>query len=470
MQDKKPPATNRFVGQAMLLFLDQILVAITNWLYWLVISRFTVTSEIGQATSVYSLVLLMSTLAQVGLEYPLLKKSSLPRSQILGTALTIELTILPGLITALILLAYTSVYHASLSELLWVAVVLLALSPISFIARFALLGISNARSVLIFDVLATSAKFLAAYILLSMGFGAFGILFSFVVASLVAAAGMLAIVRWRLPLKLVRNKRFIIEVFKEGLSNAPSKLSRIMVTTLSVILLASFGISDSDIGIFYIAMMLSVVGASLALSMSFTVIPASTESKVDLSSGSLRLGLSLTAPVVAALIVAPRDILSIIGPEYTSADSILLVLSMGILPTSVALNAISKFNNLGYGRKIIAIGIIQVAAFLTFFLILVPNYGSLGAAYSILISSTASAIFALPLFERAEKRAVAVSVASVIIGSIIGYAISFMFEYGLLAIISSVVATSVVLLAFRNTSVSELRQLIRTINKSKAIP
>src|SRR5918999_1300820 len=162
MQGKKPPATNRFVSQAMLLFLDQILVAITNWLYWLVISRFTLTSEIGQATSVYSLVLLLSTSSQIGLEYPLLKKSSLPRSQILGTALTIELILIPGVATALILLAYTNVYHASLSEFLWVAVVLLALSPISFIGRFALLGISNARSVLIFDVLAACAKFLAA--------------------------------------------------------------------------------------------------------------------------------------------------------------------------------------------------------------------------------------------------------------------------------------------------------------------
>jgi O-antigen/teichoic acid export membrane protein len=470
MQDKKPTATNRFVGQGMLLFFDQILVAITNWLYWLVVSRFTVTSEIGQATSVYSLVLLMSTLAQVGLEYPLLKKSSLHRSQILGTALTIELILLPGLIAALILLAYTDVYHASLSELLWVAVVLLALSPISFIARFALLGISNARSVLIFDVLATSCKFLVAYILLSMGLGPFGIIFSFVMASLVAAVGMLAIVRRRLPLTLVRSKRYIIEVLKEGLSNAPSKLSRIMITTLSVILLASFGISDSDIGIFYIAMMLSVVGASLALSMSFTVIPASTESKVDLSSGSLRLGLSLTAPVVAALIVAPKEILSIIGPEYASAGTILLVLSMGILPTTVAMNAISKFNNLGHGRKIIAIGVIQVVGFLTSFFILVPYYSSLGAAYSILIAYTASAVFAVPLFERAERRYIANSVIAVIIGSITGYVINFMFEHSLLTIISSVVATSVVLLALRNTSVSELRQLIRSMNKPSSIP
>ena len=111
MEDKKPPMRNKFVGQGMLLFFDQLMVGVTNWLYWLVISRFTLASEIGQATSVYSLVLLLATLSQIGLEYPLLKKSSLPRSQILGTALTIELILIPGFIAALILLAYTNVYH-----------------------------------------------------------------------------------------------------------------------------------------------------------------------------------------------------------------------------------------------------------------------------------------------------------------------------------------------------------------------
>jgi hypothetical protein len=74
------------------------------------------------------------------------------------------------------------------------------------------------------------------------------------------------------------------------------------------------------------------------------------------------------------------------------------------------------------------------------------------------------------LFRSAERRYIANSVVAVIIGCISGYAISFMFEYSLLTIISSVVAASIVLLALRSTSVSELRQLIMGINKSKAIP
>jgi O-antigen/teichoic acid export membrane protein len=461
MDDKKPPVANKFVSQGILLSINQILVAISNWLYWLVISRIALPSEIGQAISVYNLVLLIATLSQMGLEYPLLKKSSVRSSQVFGTALMIEVITIPGLISALIVLAHTDAYHESLSEFLWVAVILLGVSPISFIARYALLGISNARIVIIFDGLAICAKFLSAYILLSLELGAFAILFSFMLYYLVAAVGMLAIVRSQLQFTLVRHKRYIIELVMEGLSNAPSVLSRTIIITLSVILLAALGVSDSDIGIFYIALMLSIVGGNLALSMSFTVIPASTESKLDLSSGSLRLGLSLTAPIVAAFIVAPQDILRIIGPQYASADTVLLVLSMAILPTAVAMNSISKFNNLDHRRKIIIIGIIQLVGFLMSFIILVPYYGNLGAAYSILIAFTSSALVAIFMFEGAPIRYVANSVAAVIAGCAAGYAANFLLGHSLPTIVSSVVVTSLVLLALRNTSVSELRQLIR---------
>jgi O-antigen/teichoic acid export membrane protein len=465
MQKKGSPAltTNKFIGQGILLFTDQILVSITNWLYWIMVSRLASTSEIGQATSVYSLVLLISTVCQIGLEYPLLKKASLHRSQILGTALAIELILTSASIAAIIFLANTDMYHASLGQYVLVAVALLVFSPISFVGRFALLGISNARAVLAFDVAATIAKFLSAYILLSMGFGAFGILVSFMIASLVAAITMILIAGRRLSLRPIRDKRYIVEVIKEGLSNAPSKLSRTMIITLSVILLASYGISDSDIGIFYIALMISIVGAGLAASMSFTVIPASAESKADLSSGSLRLGLSFTAPLIAALVVAPRYILSIIGMEYATADTILLVLSIAILPTAIMMNAVSKFNNSGEQRKIIAIGLIQIAVFLISFVVLVPYYGSLGAAYAILITYVASAAYALCWFKWAERRYIANSIVAIVLGCAAGYAIDLILDQSLAAIVTSVLITSVILLALKNTSISEMRQLVKTI-------
>jgi O-antigen/teichoic acid export membrane protein len=213
--------------------------------------------------------------------------------------------------------------------------------------------------------------------------------------------------------------------------------------------------------------MISIVGAGLASSMSFTVIPASSESKADLSSGSLRLGLSLTAPVIAALVVAPKDILSIIGMEYATAHAVLLVLSMGILPTAIVMNAISKFNNSGEQRKIIAIGLIQIAGFITSFMLLVPYYGSLGAAYSILIAYSASSAFSVYWFERSQRRYIAASLVAVIIGSATGYTISLILDYSLIIIISSVVATLAVVLALRTTSTFEIRQLIKSVMKPR---
>jgi O-antigen/teichoic acid export membrane protein len=349
-----------------------------------------------------------------------------------------------------------------------VAIALLVFSPITFISRFALLGISKARTVLVLDIAASVAKFLIAYILLTMGFGAFGILFSFMIASLVTAITMISIAGRRLSLRPVRDKRRIIEVLREGLSNAPSKLSRTIIVTLSVILLAPFGISDSDIGIFYIALMISVVGATFAVSMSFTVIPASSELKADLSSRSLRIGLSFTAPVIAALVMAPRDILSIIGMEYAAADTVLLVLSLGILPTAIVMNAISKFNNSGEHKKIIALGLIQIAGFLTSFVVLVPYYGTLGAAYSILIAYTASSVCALYWSERVERRYIASSIVAVVLGCAAGYAINLMLDHNSLATVAtSVIITSVILLALKNISISEMRQLIATVRNPK---
>ena len=465
MQKKGSALTNKFVGQGILLFIDLTLISVANWLYWLIVSRLASTSEIGQATSVYSLVLLITTVSQIGLEYPLLKKSSLHRSQILGTALAIELILASGSIAAVIFLANTDMYHASLEGyVLLVAIALLVFSPITFISRFALLGISKARTVLVLDIAASVAKFLIAYILLTMGFGAFGILFSFMIASLVTAITMISIAGRRLSLRPVRDKRHIIEVLREGLSNAPSKLSRTIIVTLSVILLAPFGISDSDIGIFYIALMISVVGATFAVSMSFTVIPASSELKADLSSRSLRIGLSFTAPVIAALVMAPRDILSIIGMEYAAADTVLLVLSLGILPTAIVMNAISKFNNSGEHKKIIALGLIQIAGFLTSFVVLVPYYGTLGAAYSILIAYTASSVCTLCWSERVERRYIANSIVAVVLGCAAGYAINLMLDHNSLATVAtSVIITSVILLALKNISISEMRQLIETV-------
>ena len=89
--------------------------------FWLVISKFISAEEVGQATTVFSLVVLITTLTQLGLEYPLLKRSSNERSRILGSSLAIELLIT---LTAIPLVYYLlNLYEESVQRFTLIAMI-----------------------------------------------------------------------------------------------------------------------------------------------------------------------------------------------------------------------------------------------------------------------------------------------------------------------------------------------------------
>jgi O-antigen/teichoic acid export membrane protein len=461
---------NNFVGQGALLFIDQILIAATNWIFWLIISKFTYVSEIGQATVIYSLVLLFSTLSQLGLEYPLLKKSQSQRSSILISALAIETIITIILIPILYYIGSSNAYHSFASGYFWITMSLLALTSIGFVARFALLGISDAKNILIWDVIGTASKFILGLVLVSIGLGAFGILLSFLLYSAVITTATLALSLKKFGITrhydVPWNLKGFFQVIREALVNTPAKFSRIVILSLSVVLLGFFGTSDSEIGIFYMAMMISIVIASLASSISYTVIPASSVAKSDLTDSSLRIGLSFTSPLITALAVAPVFILSILGPEYMSGGSALFMLSIGILPSIIVMNSISKFNNSNESRKIVVTGSIQVAAFLILFMIFVPIYGIFGAAVSIFVAYLASAIPPLIWSNQPARRFVLNSTVATFSGILLGYGILWGTNstvHPIIAIFASVILTIITTLLLKNTTPREIREILKSI-------
>ena len=236
----------RFIGPGLVLFLDQLIVAAANWFYWLIISKIITPSELGQATVIISLVVLISTISQLGLEYPLLRKSSIHRQQILGTTLAIELLI-TILSVPVIIYVLGYLYVGSLQRFTWIAIGILILSSFSFVSRFALLGISNTKKVLIIDVTGLIAKFVIGFVTVSVGLGTTGILLSVLLQGLLISTSALIITNKIFSFKL-DNIRYIKEIIIDGLVNAPSKLSKAIILSLSVVLLASFGISNSQIG------------------------------------------------------------------------------------------------------------------------------------------------------------------------------------------------------------------------------
>jgi O-antigen/teichoic acid export membrane protein len=453
-----------FANLSTIFFTDQLLVSFGNWLYWLAVSRLTTSSEIGEATIVISLVLLINSLAQLGLEYPLLKKSSIDKSRIVGTVITIEL-----LITLVSLpLVYYVLFEQSLQEFFWISVVILLISGIAFVPRFALFGNSKAKSVLIIDVASTVLKFVIAYVLVSFGLGANGMLLSILAQILlVAVASLIVLSRSNFSFHL-GDVNYFKKIVADGVANFPSKLSRVLILSISVVLLGLFGVSSSEIGIYYVALVIGMIGASVSASMAFMVIPASLASKEELLSDSMRLGLSFSAPIIAALIVAPKFILSLFGVEYASGYALLIILSLAIFPSCIVLNTITKLNYANKQKALLAIGSTEVISFFIAFFFLVPLNGLIGAAVSVLIAFTVSSIISVIMWSQRElTKYIIRSGIATFIGILTGYTAGLLFELPPVILIIVSAGTSLALvIKLKNTSLNEIMQFVSSILKS----
>ena len=473
-QDKSPSDSNAnkniesgshedFVTPGILLFLDNILVSAGGWIYWLIISKITTATEIGIAITIYSLVILVTSIAHLGIEYPLLKKSVFSGSRILGTSLTLELGLIFGSIP-IVLIAINGLYDETTRQFTWILISLLILLTIENVLRFALLGISNSKIVLILDLIAQGIKLPVGFFLVYLSFGAFGLLVSYVVEGIFVVCTSLYFVRKSFSFELGDSKYFK-ETIKDALVNTPAKLSKTIIVTLSIVLLSFMNISDSNIGIFYIALMITIVASSFASSMAYMVIPSSSKLMKDLSRSSLRISLSLTAPIVVALLVAPRSILSLIGPEYENAETVLYILSMSIIPASITMNMISMLNNLGKSKMLILNGLVQILVFLLSFFTFVPIYGTLGAAISILIAYLISSLLFLILTDHRSYTYVINTCFSVFAGFMVGYVTSLIMGHdeGLFVIVFSIVTSIAIIFLLKNMSISETKSLLRPL-------
>ena len=426
----------------------------------------TSSSIVGQATAVYSLVNLVAILAMVGIEYPLLKRSLENRSNILGTAFLIQILTMT-LSVPVIIFMLLNIYEDTAS-LIWMALLILLSWPVLLTARFALLGMSDAKTVLVIDSIATPLKFVSAYILVSFNQGSAGILASIMIFNI-----FLAIVGIYLSTRVHGFSVFRIRnpcaLLREGLVNIPVIISRTLIFTLTVILLASFGVDNAQIGTFYIALMISLFAGALVSSTAYMVIPHSSASGSDLSLVGARIALSLTVPIVSILLASPQFLLSLIGEQYVSGGAVLFILAIGIIPFCIVTIGVSKFNYLGRYRIIISIGAIQLVALLIPFYILTPQYGTIGAAYSIIISYILTSIPLIIWSERILLQYIFKCGIAIAGGWSVSYAISISFHSdtifdSLLPVIASFAISLLLIGHLTNLRLDEIKSLISLAN------
>jgi O-antigen/teichoic acid export membrane protein len=338
----------------------------------------------------------------------------------------------------------------------------LMLSGVGVIGKFALLGTLQNRNVLIVDAGAVAMKFVVGVLLVSTGYGATAIILALISQVLITAICLTALSVKKFGF-LLNSFSYLKTIIKAGASNSPAKISRVTIMSLSVILLSFFGIQAEEIGFFYIALMISIFSSGIATSIATMAIPASSISNLDLSAGSTRIGLGLTIPIITGVITSPIFILNIVNPSFLEASDELVVLGFAAIPSILIANAITKLNNLNQLRQLILLGIIEVAVFITVFLLLVPSFGIMGSAIAVLAGFFVTGSISVFWLGRNILRSVSLSVLSLAIGIAAGFALNQILGQGVVVFVVAIAVSLVTVIFLKLITVGEFRAILSSV-------
>lgn len=447
-------------GNAFWLFLDGLLVSTGGWLFWLIISFFTSSAEIGFATTAISFASLIGGVLGFGMDYSLLKYSSTGIRDVYSSAIVLQ-ALSTSIMAPILIVLGTWVYGNKYFSYMVLASVFLISSGLVFASRFSLLGLLKARPLMLIDVLGITARIACGIAFVWFGLGGVGVLDAYVVQSIILAI-MLVGFSARLIGFMMPRLSTVKLIAKHGLGNFPFKISTTIVTSLSVILLAAFTSNPSLVGVFYIALMLTFAVAGFSISLATMAIPAAARTG-ELSSSSLRVGLCLIAPVVTVFVVAPNLVLGLIGKVYAGGASSLAILSIGIFPITFLANIVAKLNHEAMLRELVLIGSVQLGAFLLLFGILVRPYADVGVSLAILGSGVAASALSLKWATRTEVKSLGIAVTSVALG----WAVSQPLRLAPLQLALAVVVSTFIVLVSRGVRKWDIRMLIMGVLNSR---
>lgn len=443
-----------FLRASFVLFLSSITLAAGGFVFWIVASQLMPVEEIGYATASISSVSVISAFTALGLEYTLLKRVSEERGKIVGTLFVFE--IIANLAIVPVIFLISDPFDRPIIPML--AVLIFVTNGIAFIPKAAMLGMMDAKIVILYDTIAFAARFASLVVFALSGFGAVAILLSLLVHSIILSVVFGATTFQRLGYSR-GSLSYFKGILKEGISNFPTRLSRLVVTNLGILLFAYVSLDPTLVGVFYIAIMISIVGSEFATTLSTMAIPASRTRGKEIVSYSMKLSLVLGAPVIALLLSAPQFIMELIGKDYSQGQLSLFILSLSIIPTTLVLNGLAKFNAESKFKNAAIMGLIEISIFLALFFPLVSLYSIDGVALAILISYIASGAYAASAFGKQTVVIAAVTSLAVAAGYLLAYASGFIYDNPLLKIAISVIVALMVSVVLRAISFAEIRSL-----------
>jgi len=353
----------------------------SGWVFWLVVSKLASTSEVGFAATMLSLVTLVSGLLAFGFEFGMLKDTA-RSSKLFYTLMIFEMLIHAAAIP-IIFLVGISLYETNLETLVPMAILVFILHGVNFVTHNILFGKLQTRVVLVWELIATGARFGMLGLLFELD--ANGVLFAFAIQYIIFGVVGFWIIKSRY--RLIKPAFGILRSqIRNSFSNVPTKYARILRFLFSVVLVAAIVSNPGEVAAFFIVIVTSQAMIGIARNFSSMFLPASQKYSQDMFFDGFRFSLGSLVPVIAVIVSAPHFYLEIINPEYVIATNSLILLCFAVIPAALLNNMIFKLNLKNDNKTLMKVGLVEVLTLISSMLVLTYAYGIVGAAISILIS------------------------------------------------------------------------------------
>ena len=374
------------VAGGMWIFLGSLVVSLSGFIFWVILSRLAGVESVGIASAVVSASGVATTLVSAGLNIAVVRVVAAGGPKAFTTS--VILAVVLG--SAAAVLTIPLIHSLGYGGLTYFASALALLTAAGVAVTQSLIGFELFKGFFTTLLTGSLAKVAVGVALAVAGLGALAPLIGYLAYPVVALITGTSVV---LPL-LMRSGtlRLDAQEFKELIkltfSNYPYTFSTQLMTMLGVYFFAYLIREAVPVGTLYIALMITLAISAIPNSLLSAALPIGVRRGTEPFAEGFRIGLSLATPIVVFVGAASSTVLRIINPELLLGANTLKILLLSLPPLTALTSAIMSLNRRGDIKGLAAVGLIRLAVLTALLPPLTHYAGLLGASLAYLAANT----------------------------------------------------------------------------------
>ncbi len=413
------PSKNAVGQGAAYIYIEAVASIIFGYLFWIIVSKIGSAQIIGTSSAVITIAGIFAYVATIGTDNGILRflGKSFSEKRLDDTKVFVKASLLlvsAGTLGCIVLILGIKewIYGSfGIDFSLTVLTILIMGSSAIYALFYSVVTASLKTKVLPKTlIISSSIKLALAIILLSIGTGVLGLTISFAVSNFLSCIllGIVILAYFKPSLSQSRTSKNKEENIDDRNINIgffqasrclllasiatwiPSLISIIGSQLGTVIVFGSQGAFQS--GIYFISFIIVTGITEIMYSLFVIALPvlsAMKHGRRRFAWQTIRLSLIVALPLSSSLVFYSKEIMQLIGREYVEGTLSLQILLLSVFPTGVAAGINALVYSYGNYRQVLAIGLAMNLPRTVLYFILVPTYGSSGAALSYTIGAAA---------------------------------------------------------------------------------